>query len=180
MNLTYLIVAGSILALAGVLSLGLRRYRLHIKSVNLESQLVPLDLEAFRNLIDPAEDAYLRAHLSRFSYGAVRRARLRAMAAYVRLALRNAAVLAQIGQAASRNRDPQKAAAARAMSNDAFLLRRNATIALARVYFAMVWPGAGSSLAPFQSQYLRVVSSAMLFGRLQDPAHASRFAVADQ
>ena len=179
MNLTYAIVTAALLALSGVIALGIRRHQQISRAGNLVQQLVPLDVEAFRNLTDPAEEEYLRAHLQGRAYRKVRRARLRAIAAYVHLASRNAALLAQIGQAATSHPDPQRAEAARSMSDDAFRLRRNATVALARIYAAMVWPGLGSPLTPFQDQYLRVVGSAMLFGRLQDPAQASRFAVAE-
>ena len=56
------------------------------------AQIQPIDVEAFRNLIDPAEDEFLRRRCRRgLPPGAA--ARLRAMAAYVQVAGRNAAVL---------------------------------------------------------------------------------------
>lgn len=180
MNLTYFIVAAAFVALLGVLRLGWARHRQRARTADLANDLVPLDVEAFRNLADPAEDDYLRSHLPRGEYRKVRRVRLQAMATYVRLASRNAAVLAQIGQSALVHPDPVRADAARGMINDAFQLRRNATVALARIYLAIVWPGIGSPVARFQDQYARVGASAMLFGRLQDPVHASHFAVAIQ
>lgn len=177
MSLTYFIVAAALVALLGVVRLGFSHHHRTSGSHDLAQDLTPLDVEAFCNLTDPAEDEYLRRYLSRGEYRKVRRARLRATATYVRMASRNAAVLAQIGQAALIQADSVRADAARRMVNDAFQLRRNATVALARIYVAMAWPNAGSALARFQDQYAKVGASAMLFGRLQDPAHASRFVV---
>jgi len=179
MNLTFLIVVAAVLGLGSVVSVGLARRQRHTPKAAL-TELVPLDVEAFRNLTDPAEEDYLRRHLPPAEYRTVRRARLRAMAAYVHLASRNAALLAQIGQAVAMQKDPERARATRRMINDAFLLRRNATVALARIYLALVLPGTGAALPRFQDQYMKVVASAMLFGRLQDPASASRFSLALQ
>ncbi len=180
MNLTYFIVAAAVVAFISVLRLGWARQSQRAHTADLAHDLTPLDVVAFRNLADPSEDDYLRQHLSRGEYRKVHRVRLQAMATYIRLASRNAAVLAQIGQSALAQDDPLRTEAARRMVNDAFQLRRNATLALARIYVAMVWPGSGSAVARFQEQYVKVGASAMLFGRLQDPVRASRFSVAIQ
>jgi hypothetical protein len=177
-NLTSFIVAAALIALVSVLAGGFAFQKRRSGRGSFALELVPLDVEAFRNLTDPAEDDYLRLHLPPAQLRKVRRVRLRAMAAYVRLASRNAAVLAELGQSALVQDDPRRAEAARQMVNDAFQLRRNASVSLARIYVAMAWPGAGSDVNRFQDQYLKVGASAMLFGRLQDPLHASRFTVA--
>jgi len=72
----------------------------------LEAQLEPIDVAAFRNLIDPAEDEYLRQHLSAAQFRVTQRARLRARAAYVRVARRNAIVLNRMAQTALATRAP--------------------------------------------------------------------------
>ncbi len=46
----------------------------------VDQPLEPIDLEAFRNLTDPAETAYLRHRLPASEFRTVQRARLRAMA----------------------------------------------------------------------------------------------------
>ena len=180
MNLTFFIVTAALLALAQILRMGLSRYRQDSRTGNLAFEIQPLDLEAFRNLADPVEEEYLRRRLLPGDYRKVRRARLRAMAAYVHIASHNAAILARIGQSAPALADPRGAEAARQLINDAFLLRRTASLALVRIYVAMVWPGPIANVVPLQAQYQyqRVGASAMLFGRLHDPTHASRFSVA--
>jgi hypothetical protein len=180
MNLTIFIVAAALLALVQVLRITVGRRRHASKNTSLTLELQPLDLEAFHNLANPLEDAYLRLHLPAWDYLRVRHARLQAMSAYVRVASHNAAILAQIGQGALMQKDARRSEAARQLVEDAFRLRRNAFAALGRIYVAMAWPASGSAVAPFQQQYLKVGTSAMLFGRLQDPDHAARFSVAIQ
>jgi hypothetical protein len=50
------------------------------------------------------------------------------------------------------------------------LLRRNATIALLRIYVALAWPQSGHAAMPIVHSYEQLSSHAMLLGRLQNPA----------
>src|SRR5262249_6865961 len=67
---------------------------------DLTRQIRSGDVEAFRNLVDPAEEEYLRSHLSGREFRRVQRQRLWAAAEYVHSASRNAALLAAVGEAA--------------------------------------------------------------------------------
>jgi hypothetical protein len=133
-------------------------------------QLEPIDMEAFRNLIDPAEDQYLRCRLPAPEFRRVRRERLRAAAAYVQVAGRNAVVLIRMSQGALYSGDIRTAAVARELIGDAILLRRNAAFALCRIYVALAWPDATFTSAPLLDRYQQMNVSAMLLGRLQNPA----------
>jgi hypothetical protein len=86
-------------------------------------------------------------------------------------------VLVRIGESALSTGDPRIADAARALVNDALTLRRNATFALIRIHVALAWPNSGLAAAPVIDGYGRLSSSAMLLGRLQNPATAVRLAV---
>ncbi len=99
----------------------------------------------------------------------MRRERLRAMAAYVQIAGRNAAILVRMGQAALAAADAQTAEAARQLVDNALLLRRNAAFALLRIYVALAWPNSGLAATPILHGYERLNGSAMLLGRLQNP-----------
>jgi hypothetical protein len=138
-----------------------------------DAQIEPIDVAAFRNLVDPAEDEYLRLHLSPAQFRVTQRSRLRARAAYVRVAGRNAAVLVQMGQTAlatqPATQDARVQEAALRLVNDALLLRRNAAVALLRIYAAMVWPNGSTATASLIDRYERLSSSAMLLGRLRNP-----------
>ena len=133
------------------------------------SHIQPIDIEAFRNLTDPAEDAYLRARLKSSEYRVVRRQRLLAMAAYVRIAGQNASVLIHIGQAALAAGNAHTADAALQLVNNAMLLRQNAMFALCRIYVALAWPNSGLAATPVLRGYERLNGAAMLLGRLQNP-----------
>ena len=133
-------------------------------------QLQLIDLDAFRNLADPADTAYLRRRLPASEFRTVQRARLRAMASYVHAAGQNATVLVRIGQSALAGNDPQTSQAARELVDNAVLLRRNATFALCRIYVALAWPDGGLAADPILYGYERLNGAAMLLGRLQNPA----------
>jgi hypothetical protein len=143
---------------------------------NLAGQIQPIDVAAFRNLVDPVEDAYLRHRLPPAEFRMVRRERLRAMAVYVQTASRNAVILVRMGQDALASSDARTADAARQLVDNALLLRRNATFALFRIYVALAWPDAGLAATPVLQGYERLNGSAMLLGRLQNPAAPVRIA----
>jgi hypothetical protein len=134
----------------------------------------PMDVAAFRNLVDPAEDDYLRRRLPASDFRLVRRERLRAMAAYVQLAKRNAEVLVRIAQNSTLAADAQTAEAARRLEDNAHLLQRNCTFAIVKIYIALAWPNSSLAAAPVLQGYAELNNSAMLLGRLQNPAATMR------
>lgn len=169
MNLALVLVVAAILALAIILGLALSR-SLQISPANAQAGTIePIDIEAFRNLASPAEDAYLRRRLPPSEFRAVRRARLRATAAYVQAAARNAATLIAIAQTALAAPDPRTVDAAQQLIDQALLLRRNAVVALFRIYLALAWPNSGLAATPILDGYRELSGSAMLLGRLQNP-----------
>lgn len=170
MTLAIILVVVATLALVFILGVTLSRSLQLSDRTGLAAQIQPIDVEAFRNLVDPAEDEYLRRRLSASEFRLVRRERLRAMAAYIQTAGRNAAVLVRMGQAALPTSDARTAEAARQLVDNALLLRRNAAFALLRIYFALAWPNSGLAAAPVLQGYERLNGSAMLLGRLQNPA----------
>ncbi|MGD0567720.1 MAG: hypothetical protein ABSA78_04890 [Candidatus Sulfotelmatobacter sp.] len=169
MNLAIVLVIAAALALATILSIAVRQGLQVRDSASLITAIRPIDVEAFRNLINPAEDDYLRRRLPRAQFRLVRRERLRAMAAYVRVAGSNAGVLVRVGEAALASGDPQLRGAAHQLVNDALLLRRNTTVALARIYLALAWPDSEFAAVRVVDRYERLSGTAMLLGRLQNP-----------
>src|SRR6478609_7562502 len=79
---------------------------------DLSGRTQPIDLEAFRNLIDPSETAFLRKHLPPPDFRDVHRERTYAAVEYVERIALNAAVLLRLGQAARTHADPEVARAA--------------------------------------------------------------------
>jgi len=176
MSLAITLVVAAILSLVVIFRIAYSRTLQVATDSSLAGQIQPIDVEAFRNLVDPAEDAYLRRRLSGAEFRAVRRERLRAMAAYVQIAGRNAAVLVRIGQTALAASDEQTAQAARQLVDNALLLRRNAAFALLKIYVALVWPNSGLAAGQVLRGYERLNGSAMLLGRLKNPASPVRIA----
>lgn len=170
MNLAIIIVISAVVALGLILSVAVTRSLQTQRSLGTAVAIRPIDIGAFRNLIDPAEENYLRRRLPPAQFRVVRRARLRAMAAYIQVAGSNAAVLVRIGQAALASGDPQVAGAAHRLVNDALLLRRNTAIALVRIYLALAWPNSAFGAPRVIERYEQLSGAAMLLGRLQNPA----------
>ncbi|PYQ43466.1 MAG: hypothetical protein DMG99_06570, partial [Acidobacteria bacterium] len=77
MTLAIILVVAAALALVFILSITVSR-SLQVSNTSLAGRIQPLDLEAFRNLTDAAEDEYLRRHLRPADFRRVRRERLRA------------------------------------------------------------------------------------------------------
>jgi hypothetical protein len=102
-----------------------------------------LDIEAFRNLVDPEEEAYLRAHLSAKAFRKTKRARAQAALAYVRSLSRASLQIARLGDGAQRNPDPAVAASGRQIVNSATYLRLRALQASASLMIVAAFPGLG-------------------------------------
>jgi hypothetical protein len=132
----------------------------HIRSV---------DVEAFRNLMDPEEKEFLRTHLRPAEFRKVQRERLRTAADYVSCAAANAAVLLRLGEAARRSPDPGTVEAAGKLVDNAIRLRFYAFNALARLYLGMVLPGTRVSPVRIAESYEQMTRLVVLLGCLQYP-----------
>jgi hypothetical protein len=170
MNLAIVLVITAAVALGIILRLAVTPSLQAKASVGLATTIRPIDIEAFRNLINPAEDDYLRRRLPPAQFRVVRRQRLYAMAAYVHVVAENAAVLVRLGQGAVASGDARISGAAQRVVNDALLLRRNTTVALVRIYLALAWPNSGFAAIRVVDRYEQLSGAAMLLGRLQNPA----------
>ena len=176
MTLAIALVIIAALSLVLILRITVSRGLQISDDTGLAGQIQPIDVEAFRNLVDPAEDDYLRHRLSARQFRVVRRERLRATAAYEHVAGRNAALLVRIGTIALEGGDEQISAAAHRLVDDALLLRRNAAYAILKIYIARALPDWEITTSPVLNNYVRITASAMLLGRLRNPAVPVRIA----
>jgi len=142
----------------------------------LDTYIEPVDLRAFRNLIDPAEEDYLREQLPPGRFRVIQRKRLCTTLEYVRCVAGNAAVLLRVGEAARRDPNQEVASAARALANNALRLRVNAMLAMATLYGRLVLPGARISVGQVTDAYENLTHGLVRLARLQNPAYASRVA----
>jgi hypothetical protein len=134
----------------------------------------PVDLDAFRNLIDPDEEDFLRTNLPPSEFRAVQRERLRAAVEYVRNAAHNAAILLRLGEAATRSVDPSVAAAGQQLIDSALRLRLYALLSVGKLYVGIALPGAHPSAATLLDNYQRLSDLAGRLAVMQHPARAAR------
>ncbi len=102
-----------------------------------------LDIEAFRNLVDPGEEDFLRARLPAREFRKVKRERARAALVYVRALSHASLQLARFGDAGRLSPDPGLAASGRQIANSATYLRWRALEASAGLMVSVAFPGLG-------------------------------------
>ena len=136
-------------------------------------RIQPLDLVAFLNLVDVAEEDYLRNNLPTTVFRVVHRARLLAAATYVRTAASNASLLLRLGDAARQSSDVAIAEAGRVLAASALRLRISAMAALVQIYAGMALPGRNVSLGAIAEGYRELTGSVTRLGRMQQPGRTS-------
>lgn len=99
-----------------------------------------LDIEAFRNLVDPEEEAFLRTSLPAREFKKIKRERARAAFAYVRALSSVSLQFARFGDAARRSPDPAIAASGKQIADSAISLRLLALDAGAKLMLSAAFP----------------------------------------
>ena len=123
-----------VLTLLLILGLLLSRRRVHSNALEeLVSQTRAVDIEAFRNLVDPDEELYLRRQLSPREFRSIHRERMMAATEYVRAASHNAMILMQLGEATRQHADPEIARTGQELVNNATQLRLYSLLAMAKL-----------------------------------------------
>jgi hypothetical protein len=125
-----------------------------------------LDIEAFRNLVDSGEDAFLRNNLSPKKFREIKRQRAWAALIYAWEAGRAAAALAKIGQAVQRSTDPEIAASGVQIAENAFRLRLQTIGACLHLMTEVALPDMRSPALPLLvDQYERAADTVFRLGR---------------
>jgi hypothetical protein len=99
-----------------------------------------LDMEAFRNLVDPEEEEFLRASLPAQAFRRIKRERARTALIYVKELSRASLQFARFGGAAQRSADPVIAAWGKQIANSAIYLRLRALDASAQLLLTAAFP----------------------------------------
>jgi len=128
-----------------------------------------VDVEAFRNLVDPDEEEFLRTNLPPVEFRRIQRERLRAAVEYVSCAAQNAAILMRVADAGRRSADPATAEAAEKLVDNAIRLRLYASLAIPRLYLGMILPGAHIAPVRIAESYEQMTRLFVLLGCLQYP-----------
>jgi hypothetical protein len=133
------------------------------------SMIRSIDIEAFRNLVDPAEEEFLRCALSPREFRVIKRERAWATLAYVRCAGRAAVLFATAGQAAQRSSDPQIAESGMQIAHRALRLRLYSLRASLRLLSQAVLPGnSNQPLSSLIDEYERTAETLLRLGRLRN------------
>lgn len=133
-----------------------------------------LDIVAFRNLLDSAEEAFLRENLSPKKFREIKRQRAWAALIYVWEAGRAATALAKIGQAAQRSSDPKIAASGAQVAENAFRLRLQTLRACPHLLTEILLPDLhGRSLPTLVDQYERAAETLFRLGRFSSIERSS-------
>jgi len=172
MTVTLLLILFALLALIFFVLRGVAAIRTGTDEATLAAQMRSVDLEAFRNLADPDEEAFLRNRLSAKEFRTVQRLRLQAAIEYLAAVSHNAAMLVQLGQAARRSSNVQIAEAAQTLVDNALILRLYAALAICKLCIRFLKPEASLQAAGILDRYQRVTEGALRLGRLQYPGRA--------
>jgi hypothetical protein len=129
--------------------------------------LRPVDIRAFRNLVDPAEEEYLRSHLLPADFKMVHRERLCVVIGYIVCASHNASILVKMGEQARRSADPLVAEAGEKLVDSAVRLRLFAFQARGKLYLGILLPGRRLSSLGLAESYERMTLQGFQLGRLQ-------------
>ena len=133
----------------------------------LANQLRPIDVKAFRNLIDEDERQYLRRHLSRVDFRRIHRERMLAAAEYVWWASKNAGILIRLGEASAHDPDPAVAAAAASLQENAMQLRLHSMQTLPKLYLSIFFPSISWTPQQLPEGFDRLNRQAVILGCLQ-------------
>jgi len=119
----------------------------------LVTQLRPVDVNAFRNLIDESEQQYLREHLPAQEFRSIHRERMLSAVEYAWAAARNAGILVRFAEAAKQDPDPEVVIAAAKLHESALRVRIYALGAIPRMCLSMIVPYLNHSPQPLPEQY---------------------------
>jgi hypothetical protein len=159
------LVAVAFFALAIVVYFAIRGRARRIDLQEAVQAFRSLDIEAFRNLVDPAEEAFLRDNLPPKKFREIKRQRARAALLYAWEAGRAATALARIGQAARQSSDPEIAASGIQLSENAFRLRLQTIGASMYLLIEILLPDLQTrSIPPLVDQYGRAAETLFRLG----------------
>jgi len=150
------LVLAVVLFVAAVLLISLVRRR-HLPLTNnlrdLERRMEPLDVEAFRVLVDAEDRQYLREHLPGKVFRHIQRERMRAAVDYVNVAIANAELITRAGEILQDHRSEDERRLGKELLEAALGLRAKAMFVRFKLYLCVLLPNLSFSGAPLVSAY---------------------------
>jgi hypothetical protein len=172
---TWTLIAVSLLVL-GTLAYGAIRNRTRPADLDQAVQAFrSVDIEAFKNLVDPAEDEFLRDHLPPKKFRDIKRQRAWAALIYTWEVGKSAKALALVGQAARRSSDPAMVASAVQLTENALQLRLDSIQASFHFLGQILLPGLKPRTLPrLVDRYRQSADTLMRLGGLSSRVLPSR------
>jgi len=156
MTATFVFILLALILLAVFAVLAARRGKDQTDLDHALAQLRSLDIVAFRNLVDPLEEDFLRSRLPAHEFKKIKRERAEAALAYVRALSHASLQFARFGDVAQRSPDPAIAASGKQIANSAVNLRLQALNATVRLRLTAAFPALPARpLRPLLEQYDR-------------------------
>jgi hypothetical protein len=134
----YIVIAILLVAVFTYIAARRKVDSLHVDKAR--SSMASLDMEAFRNLVDPEEDAFLQSSLPIDQFRAIKRERAWAALAYARALSQVALEFSRFGHALRHSPDPSLADLGREVASGAIHLRILALKATGRLFIAATFP----------------------------------------
>lgn len=169
MLITFVLVFLACLFPAVVFAIARRRSASKLSPSELTSQLQPVDIEAFCNLVDHDEESFLRSNLPPALFRSIQRERLLAATEYVAAVSHNAAILTRLGDAVRHHSDTSIAQAAQQLANNAVRLRLNCFLVTVNLWTAIALPGATLSSGSLVDRYQQINGLTRNLLRLRTP-----------
>lgn len=135
-----------------------------IEPSRLATEPMALDIAAFRNLVDPAEEEFLRANLTRQLFRKIQRQRLHAAVEYVQCAAGQARLLVRLADATRDERTGDLPHISEELVAAAIRLRALSLLVLLSLYVRIVFPGLRMPLIEMPAMYEHVVGLGQLAG----------------
>jgi len=161
-----------------VLALGLvfhlwRDSRFKYTNLNeVTAKLRPIDVDAFRNLIDEREEQFLRESLPWREFRSIHCERMLAAVDYIRGAAQNAGILIRLAEAATSDPDPTVVTAAQNLLDNATRVRLYAFQEIPRLYMSILLPGINHAPHSLAERYDKMTRQGTTLRCLRTPAPA--------
>ena len=167
MIITIALVVFAVTALV-VIFFAVRSRGEHITNVaELQGRIRPVDILAFRNLVDPEEESFLQSRLPAREFRVIQRERIRAAIEYVQCVAANAAILLRLGEAARLSAEPEIAKAGRELVETASKIRILSLSVGLKLRVRLVLPGLRVSPIAVSNSYENMTGLVGRLGRLQ-------------
>jgi hypothetical protein len=169
MTISIALVICSVIVLLLLVRLAKGQHIVAREGIAPADQVRYVDIRAFRNLIDPNEEEYLRSRLPAADFRKIQRERIWAATDYISCAAHNAALLLNLANAARHSPDPEIVASATRLIDNAIQLRLYALQAIPKLYIALLFPVGSRWHVALADRYETMVRQVVLLG-LRYPA----------